>query len=171
MKRIMNIMKMKYFRTLPSRMNIFLLIILVIVNIVYAQTKSIALLENYSKAASPSLTSNEHINTDSLIQYLTTSDLKTYAWQIDKDNSWEDLKLSLPELKIAGISIYVSLMPPTNNLPSEPFGLDFINWAQEIAGLSLRYSNVKGYAIKDFQENINIGLFRQSYIDSMEAAR
>ncbi len=62
---------------------------------------------------SPGLTSNEHINTDSLIQYLTTSGLKTYTWQIDKDNSWDDLKISLPDLKIAGISIYVSLMPPT----------------------------------------------------------
>ena len=167
----MNIMKMKYFRTPPSRMNKFLLFILLVgVNIVYPQTKSIALIENYSRAASPGLVSNEHVNTDSLIKYLTTSGLKTYDWQLDKDNSWEDLKLSLPDLKIAGISIYVSLMPPTNNSPSQPFGLDFINWAKEIANLSLRYSNIKGFSIKDFQENVNFNNFTQAYIDSVDAS-
>ncbi len=50
MKRIMNIMKMKYFRMLISRLNIFLLFILVVVNIIYAQKKSNALKENYSRA-------------------------------------------------------------------------------------------------------------------------
>ena len=161
----MNIMK--YFRMLTSRINIFLLFILVVVNIIYAQKKTIALIENYSKAASPGLTSNAHINADSLIQYLTTLGLKTYTWQIDKDNSWDDLKLSLPDLKIAGISIYVSLMPLTNNSPSQPFGFDFITWSREIANLSLRYSNLKGFSIKDFQQNVNLNYFKQNYIDSI----
>ena len=111
---------------------------------------------------------NGHINTDSLIQYLNNSGLKTYTWSIDQNNSWEDLKNSLPELKIAGISINVSLMPPTNTSPSQPFGFDFISWAKEIANLSLRYSNLKGYSIEDFQENVNLNYFSQTYIDSIE---
>ena len=60
-------------------------------------------------------------------------------------------------------------MPPTNSSSSEPFGLDFILWAKEIAKLSLRYSNLKGYQVEDFQENVNLGYFSQAYIDSIEA--
>ena len=150
---------------------VFLFLFLITLGTITAQTKSISLVGNYPKTHYPSLTSNnEHINTDSLVQYLTTSDLKTYAWQIDKDNSWEDLKNSLPGLKIAGISINVSIMAPSNNSPSQPFGFNFITWAKEIANLSLRYSNLKGYSIKDFQENVNLNNFNQTYIDNMDSA-
>ena len=58
-------------------------------------------------------------------------------------------------------------MPPTNASSSQPFGLDFISWAKEIANLSLRYSNLQGYQIEDFQENVNLGFFNQNYIDSI----
>ena len=59
-------------------------------------------------------------------------------------------------------------MSPTNTSPSEPFQLDFIRWAKEIANLSLRYSNLKSYQVEDFQENVNLGYFKQIYIDSVE---
>ena len=118
---------------------------------------------------------NEHVNTDSLIQYLTNAGIKTFTWNIDQSNSWEDLKNSLPKLKIAGISINVSLLPPSKTPPinpvgtySEPFKLDFIKWAKEIANLSLRYSNIKEYIIEDTQENLALSYFRQIYIDSVE---
>ena len=149
----MNIMYIQFFKIFPLRMNIFFFLSLLLLNVIMAQTKSISFSGNYTKANHPSvLTTNGHINTDSLIQYLTNSGSKTYTWRIDQNNSWEDLKNSLPELKIAGISITVSLMPPTNSSPSEPFGLDFIMWAKEIANLSLRYSNLKGYQLKIFKK-------------------
>ena len=132
-------MNIQFFKILPSRMKIFLFLFLVLLNIVVCTNKTnILLWKIIVKQTSSVLTSNGHINTDSLIQYLTNSGSKTYTWSIDQNNSWEDLKNSLPELKIAGISISVSLMPPTNASPSEPFGFDFINWAKEIANLSLR---------------------------------
>lgn len=107
---------------------------------------------------------------------LTSAQTNSRIWTISQDSSWEDLKLFLPKAKMDGISVWVYLMPPTKSPPvcsscsySEPFRLDFIRWAEEIARLSLRYSNVKGYAIEDYQENINLGYFTQNYIDTVVA--
>ena len=83
---------------------------------------------------------------------------QTTTYNIDKANAWEDLQTYLPEAKMNGTSVYVSLLPPSECPPinptgvySEPYELDFINWAKEIAKLSLRYSNLKGYGIKNLQ--------------------
>jgi hypothetical protein len=119
-------------------------------------------------ASELSAQTNSHVNTDSLIQNIKSSGIKTYTWSVDQNNSWEDLENSLPKLKIGGISVNVGLMPPNSNSSSTPYGFDFIAWAKEIAKLSLRYSNVKGYEISDFQENVNLGYFTQNYIDSVE---
>jgi hypothetical protein len=93
---------------------------------------------------------------------------------ISGPNDWTDLIDFLPNAKMAGISIWVSLLPPSKTPPicptcnySEPYRLDFIRWAKEIANLSLRYSNLTGYAIGDLQKNLNLGYIKQTYIDSM----
>ena len=102
---------------------------------------------------------------------------QTKLIRIFEPNDWTKLIDSLSKAKMAGINIYVSLLPPSKTPPicptcnySEPYRLDFIHWAKEIANLSLRYSNLTGYAIEDFQENLNLGYIRQTYIDSMITA-
>ncbi len=113
------------------------------------------------------------------ILFLFCSSLKgqSITWNIDNPNSWHELQSYLPEAKMTGTSVWVSLLPPNQMPPinptgnySEPYRLDYLTWAKEIAKLSLRYSNLKGYLIKDFQENVNLGYFRQTYIDSIGAA-
>ena len=78
---------------------------------------------------------------------------------------------------MAGTPVWVSLLPPSECPPinpngnySEPYRLDYITWAKEIAKLSLRYSNLKGYQVQELQENLNLSYLQQSYIDSIEAA-
>jgi hypothetical protein len=95
-------------------------------------------------------------------------------WHICGSNSWEDLKNFLPEAKMAGLSVWAILIPPYQSPPvnpdclySEPFGEDYIRWAKEIAKLSLRYSNLIGYGIDNYQENIDLGYLTQTYIDSI----
>ena len=115
-----------------------------------------------------------HIDTDSLIQSLKENGDTSYVWSINQNNSWEDLHLFLPKAKIAGITVSINLMPPSKTPPisptgnySEPYQLDFISWAKEIANLSLRYSNLIGFGIEDFQENVNLNYLVQSLIDSI----
>ncbi len=115
-----------------------------------------------------------HVNIDSLIQYLISSGQTTYMWEIEEDSAWSDLHVLLPLAKFEGIQIYVSLLPPSLSPPicqscnySEPYELDYITWAREIAALSLSYSNFKGYTIKNLQENLDLGYLTPSYINSM----
>ena len=96
---------------------------------------------------------------------------------ISGSNDWTDLIAFLPNAKMTGISVGVSLLPPSQTPPicptcnySEPYRLDFMRWAKEIANLSLRYSNLTGYAIGDLQSNLNLGYIKQTTIDSMITA-
>ncbi|MGE5682100.1 MAG: heparin lyase I family protein [Bacillota bacterium] len=100
-----------------------------------------------------------------------------YIYNIDENNTWKGLHNFLIKAKSSGTTVYVGLKPPTKSPLlcstcgySEPYRLDFITWAKEIAKLSIRYSNLKGYAIQDFQTNLDLGYLKQSYIDSMIAA-
>ena len=128
----------------------------------------------YSTAAALNK-SVSHINTDSLISKLKTANAGTYYWEIKSTNDWNDLNTFLPKAKISGITVCISLLPPSKTPPicpsgsfSEPYQLDYITWAKEIAFLSLRYSNIIGYNIEDLGENINLGYLKESYINSVE---
>ena len=143
-------MNIRYIFSYPLKRNVFLFLILISLCTITAQTKSISLLENYPKANHPSvLTTNGHVNTDSLIQYLTNSSSKTYTWSINKNNSWEDLKNSLPEFENCW-HIHICFFNASNKcfIHLNHFGFDFIRWAKEIANLSLRYSNLKDTQLK-----------------------
>ncbi|HZW38235.1 MAG TPA: hypothetical protein VFF33_02955, partial [Ignavibacteriaceae bacterium] len=98
-------------------------------------------------------------------------------WIICGPNSWEELKNYLPEAKMSGVTIKVVILPPfqstnicTEGSYSEPFQNNYIRWAQEIAKLSLRYSNIVQYEIYQLRENLNLGYLRRAYIDSMIVA-
>jgi hypothetical protein len=144
---------------------------------VNAQTNFKPILGDYD--AEPRI--GDHVNTDFLIQRLNDLGANTYMWLIYQNvNDWDDLQVFLPKAKIAGISVWVYLVPPSETPASgnqkftkysEPYRLDFIKWAEEIAKLSLRYSNLKGYVIDDFWNNTpssedTYQLFTNSYIDS-----
>jgi len=111
---------------------------------------------------------------EKLLKTLESTNSTNYTWLIDRTSSWEDFQKFLPLAKMSGIIVQVSLLPPSEAPPinptgsySEPYRLDFITWAKEIANLSLRYSNIKGYYIKDIQENIDLGYLTQTYVDSI----
>ena len=96
-----------------------------------------------------------------ILLFVSPIKAQTNIWKIDKANAWENLQSYLPEAKMAGTSVTVELLPPSECPPinpngnySEPYQLDFVTWAKKIAELSLRYSNLKGYGIKNLQENI-----------------
>src|ERR1035437_10152183 len=109
-----------------------------------------------------------------LFVFIPPINAQTTLIPISEPNDWTKLIDFLPNAKMAGPSIWIFLLPPSKTPPicktcnySEPYRLDFISWAKEIANLSLRYSNLTGYTIEDLQENLNLGYLRQTYIDSM----
>jgi hypothetical protein len=77
----------------------------------------------------------------------------------------------------AGISVWVYLVPPSETAAthsqfpySEPFRLDYVRWAEEIAKLSLQHDNLVGYVIDDFWGNVNPRWFTPESIEEMVAA-
>ncbi|MDD4728778.1 MAG: hypothetical protein PHN55_08530 [Dysgonamonadaceae bacterium] len=105
--------------------------------------------------------SNGRTDITTLINQLNDLNANTYnwlVWQGDKD--WDDLILFLPFAKKHNISVWVTLVPPSESKPiakwsSEPYGLDYIRWSREIALLSKVYPNLTALSIDDFVHNID----------------
>ena len=126
-----------------------------------------------------------HVDTERLLKRLNELGANTYMWLLwHSPNDWADLKVFLPKAQKAGISVWVYLAPYTETpeqdrryMYSEPYRLDYIKWAQEIAKLSLQYPNLTGYVIDDFwrniipdQEVISPERFTADYIKKMVSA-
>ncbi len=99
------------------------------------------------------------VDTEAMVRRLQQLRVNTYYWLVwHAATDWDDLKLFLPQARKANINVWVYLVPPsegsgTAGPPSQPFGLDFKRWAQEIARLSLRETNLTAWVIDDFYAN------------------
>lgn len=120
----------------------------------------------------------DHVDTDFLVRRLNELHANTYMWLIRHNtNDWNDLKVFLPKARKAGITVWVYLVPHTETAAqdgrsaySEPFRLDYVRWAEEIAKLSLQNTNLTGYVIDDFWSNVCPGRFSRDYIRRMVTA-
>ncbi|MFV0606773.1 MAG: hypothetical protein ACK5NK_13130 [Niabella sp.] len=106
--------------------------------------------------ATPPLLANGRIDNSKLIKELKELNANTYNWLIWRSEfDWEDLQLFLPLAKKNNINVWVSLVPFSESKPkadrsSEPFGTDYVLWAEEIAKLSLKFTNLTALSIDDF---------------------
>jgi len=112
--------------------------------------------------ASPPLLSNGTIDYPKLIEQLKDIHANTYHWLASGKNSdINALKEFLPLVQAADIHVWVTLLPPSESPPlsknfSEPFQLDYVKWATELAQLSLIYKNLVAWSIDDFPYNLKI---------------
>ncbi|MCE5239087.1 hypothetical protein LLH23_11395 [bacterium] len=109
-----------------------------------------------------------------MIQRLQDMGANTYMWLIwHKPTDWEDLQAFLPEAQKANIQVWAYLCPHTEQgfggLWSEPYRLDFMKWAEEIAKLSVKYPNLVGWVIDDFWYNVNDKAFSPEIIKQMQS--
>ena len=101
-----------------------------------------------------------HVDADALLARLKELGVTTYYWLIwHAPTDWEDLKLFLPKARAADMAVWVYLVPPTESPPlygslySEPYRLDYLRWAEEIARLSLQFPNLTAWVMDDFYAN------------------
>ncbi|MFA7004125.1 MAG: hypothetical protein WC429_08825, partial [Verrucomicrobiia bacterium] len=112
---------------------------------------------------------NKHVDADFLLARLKELGANTYLWLIwHQPTDWEDLQHFLPKAAEAGIDVWVYLVPPSEPPPSEPFGLDYPRWGEEIAKLSLKHANLKAWMIDDFYAN-TAKLLTPGYVRTMQA--
>lgn len=118
-------------------------------------------------------TTDGHVDEDALLARLTNLGVNTYCWLIwHATTDWDDLSLFLPKAAPTGLRVWVYLVPPSESPPnaanySEPFRLDYGRWGEEIARLSLTYTNVAAWVMDDFY--VNRGVFTPDYVRSMQA--
>ena len=113
------------------------------------------------------------VDTSAMVQRLKELGITTYYWLIAHAvTDWDDLKLFLPEAAKAHIEVWAYLVPPSESAPKysnlypEPFRLDYLRWAEEIARLSLEHTNLTAWVIDDFYENH--ALYTPPYVDEMQ---
>ena len=116
--------------------------------------------------------SNGRTDIPTLINQLKDLNANTYNWLIWRGmKDWEDLVLFMPLAKQNNISVWVTLVPPSESKPkatwsSEPYGLDYIRWSKEIAKLSEAYPNLIALSIDDFVLS-NLNTFTPEYLGKM----
>lgn len=90
---------------------------------------------------------NGHIDVPALISSIKAHNANTYNYLIwHSEHDWEDLLGFLEEAQKEGIDVWITISPPQERL-SEPFGIDYEQWAEEIALLSLKYPCIKAWSI------------------------
>ncbi|MDN4593411.1 hypothetical protein [Polycladomyces subterraneus] len=113
-----------------------------------------------------------HVDTPGMIQALRELNVNTYLYLIwHEKTDWDDLhKEFLPAAKQAGIDVWVYLVPPSESTTkrSEPYGTDYIAWADAIGRLSCQYDNLKAWAIDDFSHNLDF--YTPEYVQQMQNA-
>ena len=116
---------------------------------------------------------NGRVDTSAMAHRLEALGVTTYYWLIaHAATDWDDLELFLPEAARAHIEVWAYLVPPSESAPREgtlypePFRLDYLRWAEEIARLSLQHTNLTAWVIDDFYENH--ALFTPGYVGEMQ---
>jgi hypothetical protein len=106
--------------------------------------------------------SNGRVDIPRLVGELGEIHANTYSWLIWlNDGDWDDLQTFLPLAEAKSIDVWVTLVPPSESPPrtrrySEPYRLDYVRWAVEIAKLSTRHRNLVAWTIDDFPYNLSI---------------
>jgi hypothetical protein len=118
-----------------------------------------------------------HIDTPAMIRRLREANANTFLYGIwDSPTDWDDLRLEfIAAAATAGIDVIPYLVPPSETFDhgraSRPYRLDFVRWATEIAALSLKYPNLVGWAIDDFEFAQNAELFTAEYMTEFTSAQ
>lgn len=118
----------------------------------------------------PRADGHRHIDTPALIARLRELRVTTYLYGVwDSATDWDDLcEEFLPVAAAAGIDVWPYLVPPSetdeNWRASRPYLTDYVAWAHAIAEASLRHPNLTGWAIDDFEFEVNARLFTPDYM-------
>ena len=122
--------------------------------------------------ATPPKNADGTVDIAKLISQLKELHANTYNWLIWGDHSeLSACEKFLSAARKAKISVWITLVPPSECPPfaknySEPFRLDYQQWAVLIAKLSLVHKNLVAWSIDDFVHNLQ--LFTPQYVKQFQ---
>lgn len=121
------------------------------------------------REATPRADGQLHVDTPATIAKLKSLHVTDYfylVWQQASD--WDDLSAQfLPAAQKAGIKVWVYLVPPSEG-PSQPYGADYLKWVSEIAQLSTKFPDLRGWAMDDFARGSNLATFTPEFFQQAE---
>ena len=112
------------------------------------------------------------VDITTLISQLKELHANTYNWLIWGDHSeLSECEKFLAVARKAKINVWITLVPPSESPPfakdySEPYKLNYQQWAVEIAKLSLLHKNLVAWSIDDFVHNLQ--LFTPQYVKQFQ---
>ena len=149
----------------------------------FAQTESNSVEVTHHKAirqllhtkgtyATPPKNPDGTVDIATLIRQLKDLQANTYNWLIWGDHSeLAACEKFLSLARKAKINVWITLVPPSESPPfaksySEPYKLDYQQWAIAIAKLSLANKNLVAWSIDDFVHNLQ--LFTPQYVKQFQ---
>jgi len=104
-----------------------------------------------------------------LMDELKSIHCNTFHWLMccHHPDDMDSLQQFLPLARRQKIKVWITLIPPSEEKlgVSEPYGLDFDKWAEELAKLSLREKNLVAWSIDDYVHNLNY--FTPQYMEKL----
>jgi hypothetical protein len=142
-----------------SRTLAYALLLVLALIMVFARPVAAPLQGNYDAI----LWKNGRIDARRTVDRLAEAHVTTYAYLIQGGRrsavQWHALPEFLVTARAAGITVWVSLVPPSE-VPARrgkpdyaPYGLDYPAWATAISRLARDHANLTGFAIDDFGQN------------------
>lgn len=87
------------------------------------------------------------------------------------NNSYGSFKKLLEATKDTNIKLWVVIIPPSEGADSFPYRSDYVAWSRELAKLSLKYKNFRGFNIDDIDQDISVKTFTHDYVCKIYSAK
>lgn len=123
--------------------------------------------ESVIRESAPGPDGLRHIDIPATISALQKEHINTYAYLIVRQPDWSDFPGFVQAAQKAEINVWPYLVPPTECC-SQPYGENYVAWAEAIAKLSLQYHNLTAWVIDDVQ--FNLTTFTPSYMKQIHDA-
>lgn len=118
-----------------------------------------------------------HVDTPATIAMLKQVNANHFSFGIwDSPTDWDDLRLEFaPAAQAENIQIMPYIVPPTetriDGRASRPHIMDYVAWAKSFAELSVQYPVLTAWAIDDFDQGMNSGVFTGEYLSEIREAQ
>lgn len=114
------------------------------------------------------------LDIDATVRYLKDAGFKCSVYLIqkaEKRSSYENYQKLLEATKNTDIEMWAVIIPPSEGSSSLPYRSDYIGWSKELARLSLKYKNFRGFNIDDFDVRISHDTFTREYVCKIYQAK
>lgn len=104
------------------------------------------------------------IDIDETVRGLQGPGFKCGVYVIQGAGSYETYQKLLEAMKNTDIEMWAVIIPPSEGATSLPYGSDYIAWSKELAKLSLKYKNFRGFNIDDLDQDSSQKTFTRDYV-------